>query len=69
MSELANSILARASKPSKGVPKVVAVRIQNESYAVLAEQASLAGVKPSNLVQAMIETFVADIQADGVAKS
>lgn len=60
MSELRDAILARASKPSKAVAKVVAVRIKGETYEKLSAAAADAGVKPSDLVRAAIEEFVSE---------
>ena len=58
MSDLREAVLARASKPSKAVAKVVAVRIKGETYEKLEAAAKDAGVKPSDLVRAAIEEFV-----------
>ena len=55
-----DSILARASKPTKAVTKVIAVRVQGQTYDVLEEQAKLAGVKPCDIVRAAIEQFCAE---------
>jgi len=58
MSELRDAVLARASKPSRAVAKVVAVRIKGETHEKLMKEAADAGVKPSDLVRSLIETFV-----------
>lgn len=58
-----DSILARASKPTKAVTKVIAVRVQGQTWTVLNEQAELAGVKPSDLVRAAVEQFCAEATA------
>jgi predicted HicB family RNase H-like nuclease len=60
MSALREAVLARTSKPAKNVSKVIAVRINPDTYAKLAKQAEDAGVKPGDIVKAAIEELVAD---------
>lgn len=58
-----DEVLAHASKPSKSVAKVVAVRINGQTYDILKEQADQAGVKVSDLVRSAIEVFCRDGEA------
>ena len=60
-------VLARASKPSKSVAKVVAVRINGQTYDILKEQADQAGVKVSDLVRAAIEELCREDETDAEA--
>jgi uncharacterized protein (DUF1778 family) len=55
-----DSVLARASKPTKVVTKVIAVRITAQTHDILEEQAKLAGVKSSDIVRAAVEQFCAE---------
>lgn len=58
MSEYMDAVVERASNPSKGVSKVVSVRLKTEDYEALLEEAAQAGVRPGEMVRAAVETML-----------
>jgi len=62
MSNLKDAVLARAAKPGKALPKVVAVRIKAENYAILEAAAADEGVKVGELVRAAVDELCAALE-------